>query len=118
MNLGKRYAARDRGTDCADDVVRVCQLWRKARETFGQHSGEPFLFGAFGAADAMYAPVVTRLDNYAIDVPAHARGYMDAVLGSAAFAEWRDAALQEPWIVDYDEVDEVAVEDLRDKSRP
>jgi len=117
MNLGKRYAARDRSTDCADDVARICYLWRKARDTFGRHSGEPYLFGAFTAVDAMYAPVVTRLDTYAIEVPADARVYMDAVLGSAAFAEWREAALQEPWIVEYDEVDEVAINDLRNTSR-
>lgn len=118
MNLGKRYAPRNRGADCADDVARVCQLWRKARETFGRHSGEPFLFGAFSAADAMYAPVVTRLDTYDIEVPADARAYMDAVLGSAAFAEWRAAALQEPWVVEADEVNEVAINDLRNTSTP
>jgi glutathione S-transferase len=53
MNLGKRYASRDRGTGCAADVARICWLWRKARETFGRHTGEPFLFGTFSAADAM-----------------------------------------------------------------
>jgi len=116
MNLAKRYAPRDRGSDCAQDVARVCHLWRKARETFGQHGGEPYLFGAFSAADAMYAPVVTRLDTYAIEVPADVRAYMDAVLQSAAFAEWREAALQEPWIVKSDEVDEVAINDLRNTS--
>jgi glutathione S-transferase len=116
MNLGKRYAARDRGVDCANDVARVCQLWRKARETFGRHSGKPYLFGAFSAADAMYAPVVTRLDTYAIEVPTDARAYMDAVLGSAAFVEWRAAALQEPWVVEADEANEVAINVLRNTS--
>lgn len=109
MNLGKRYASRDRGAACADDVARVCQLWRKALETFGRHSGEPYLFGTFCAVDAMYAPVVTRLDTYAIEVPADARDYMNAVLRSAVFLEWREAALLEPWIVEYDEIDEAAI---------
>ena len=118
MNLGKRYSPRDRGTDCAADVSRLCQLWRKARATYGQHSREPFLFGAFSAADAMFAPVVTRLDTYAIEVPADIRAYMDALLGSAAFVEWREAALQEPWVVEFDEVDEDAVSDLRKTSKP
>ncbi len=113
MNLGKRYASRDRGTGCTADVARICWLWRKARETFGRHTGDPFLFGTFSAADAMYTPVVTRLDTYAIEVPADARAYMDAILGSAAFSEWRTAALLEPWVFDADEIDEVAVNDLR-----
>jgi glutathione S-transferase len=116
MNLGKRYAARDRGIDCAADVARICLLWRKARETYGRHSGEPYLFGTFSAADAMYAPVVTRLDTYAIEVPADARAYMDAILGSAAFSEWRAAALLEPWVFEEDEIDEVAISDLRNTS--
>lgn len=116
MNLGKRYAARDRGIDCAADVARICHLWRMARETFGRHSGEPYLFGAFSAADAMYAPVVTRLDTYAIEVPADARAYMETILGSAAFSEWRAAALLEPWVFEADETNEVAINDLRSTS--
>ena len=116
MNLGKRYAARDRGIDWAADVARICHLWRKARETFGRHSGEPYLFGSFSAADAMYAPVVTRFDTYAIEVPADARAYMETILGSAAFSEWRAAALLEPWVFEADEIDEVAINDLRNTS--
>ncbi len=116
MNLGKRYASRDRGIDCAADVARICDLWRKARETFGRHSGEPYLFSAFSAADAMYAPVVTRLDTYAIEVPTDARAYMETILGSAAFSEWRAAALLEPWVFEADEINEVAIKDLRNTS--
>ena len=116
MNLGKRYAARDRGIGCAADVARICHLWRKARETFGRRSGEPYLFGSFSAADAMYAPVVTRFDTYAIEVPADARAYMETILESAAFSEWRAAALLEPWVFEADEIDEVAINDLRNTS--
>ena len=36
----------------------------------------PFLFGRYGAADAMYAPVVARLHTYGVDVAAtHERLY-------------------------------------------
>jgi glutathione S-transferase len=113
MNLGKRYAFRDRGDDCAADVSRVCRLWQKARKAFGQRSGHPYLFGEFCAADAMYAPVVTRLDTYSLVVPEDVRVYMDAILGSDAFSDWRNAALLEPWVFDDDEVDEVPIQDLR-----
>lgn len=111
MNLGKRYAHRDRGAAVARDVARVLEIWREARERFG--TGGPFLFGAFTAADAMYAPVVTRFETYSIPVDRHARAYMDAVLGHPAFQEWRDAALEEPWIVPEDEVDEEPIAVLR-----
>src|SRR4051795_4099939 len=107
MNLGKKYATRDRGPALQKDVARIGEIWRTARERFG--AGGPFLFGAFGAADAMYAPVVTRFDTYAIPVDPACRAYMDAVLGTSAFQEWRAAALAETWIVPEDEVDEEPV---------
>ena len=86
------------------------EIVRQARERFG--AGGPFLFGAFSAADAMYAPLVTRLDTYSIAVDATTRAYMDAVLALPAFQEWRAAALEEAWIVAADEVDEDAIDSL------
>ncbi|KAA2242212.1 glutathione S-transferase family protein [Salinarimonas soli] len=111
MNLGKRYATRDRGEAVARDVARVTAIWREARERFG--AGGPFLFGAFSAADAMYAPVVTRLDTYAIPVDPVSRAYMDTILGLPAFREWLEAALDEEWVVAHDEVDEEPTATLR-----
>ena len=113
MNLGKRFAQKDRGPGVAKDAARVQEIWRTARERFGQAGGGPFLFGAFSAADAMYAPMVTRFDTYAIPVDAGTRAYMDAVMGTAAFQDWRKAALAETWIVPEDEVDEEPVENFR-----
>ena len=114
MNLGKRFAERDRGPDVARDVARVTEIFREARERFG--AGGPFLFGEFSAADAMYAPVVTRLDTYAIPVDRVSRDYMDAILSLPAFREWLGAALDEPWVLEFDEVSEAPVEVLRRKS--
>lgn len=111
MNLGKRYAARDRGEGVAADAARIAAIWRDARARFGE--GGPFLFGAFSAADAMFAPVVTRLDTYSIPVPPEARAYMDAILALPSFREWREAALRETWIVEKDEVDEEPLENFR-----
>jgi glutathione S-transferase len=111
MNLGKRFAARDRGPGVARDVERLTSLWRQARERFG--AGGPFLYGAFSAADAMFAPVVTRLDTYGIAVDPVSRDYMKAVLALPAYREWLAAALAESWIVAQDEVDEPALVNLR-----
>ncbi|PVE25377.1 glutathione S-transferase [Microvirga sp. KLBC 81] len=111
MNLGKKYAQKDRGEAVARDVARFCEVVRQARERFG--TGGPFLFGAFSAADAMYAPLVTRLDTYSFPLDAPTRVYADTILSLPAFEEWRAAALNETWIVDADEVDEDAVENYR-----
>src|SRR6185295_5805382 len=86
-------------------------IWRDARGRFG--AGGPFLLGAFSAADAMYAPVVTRFDTYSIPVDPVSRAYMDTILALPAFREWRDAALREPWTIPQDEVDEDPIEVFR-----
>ena len=103
MNLGKRFASKDFGPEVAANVARIEALWREARGQFGKNAtgqdAGPFLYGAFGAADAMFAPVVTRLDTYQIAVAADTRRYMDAVLSHPAFVAWRTAALAEPWTI-------------------
>ncbi len=111
MNLGKKYARKDRGAAVARDVARFSEIVRQARERFGE--GGPFLFGAFSAADAMYAPLVTRLDTYSIALDATTQSYVDAVLALPAFQEWRSAGLKEAWVVHDDEIDEEPIENYR-----
>src|SRR6516164_9075206 len=69
------------------------------------HNQGPFLFGRFGAADAMFAPVVWRFHTYAVEVSAAARAYMQAMMALPAWHEWQDAARGEPWVLPEDEVD-------------
>lgn len=110
MNVRKRYASMDRGELVAKDVARITHLWTTALTEFGKPSGQgPFLFGAFTAADAMFAPVVTRLHTYSIKVDPVIRSYMDAVLASSAFMAWHTDAMAEQWIVAHDEVDEPSI---------
>ncbi|WP_457089832.1 glutathione S-transferase family protein [Microvirga sp. P5_D2] len=111
MNLGKKYTRKDRGEAVARDVARFSEIVRQARERFG--AGGPFLFGRFSAADAMFAPLVTRLDTYSIELDATTQAYVDTILTLPAFWEWRAAALEESWIVAADEVDEDAIENYR-----
>ncbi len=85
------------------DVVRIETLWADCRARFGK--GGAFLFGAFGAADAMYAPVVARFHSYGIAAGRDARAYMDAVMALPAWKEWCAAAMQEPWVMRHNEPD-------------
>ena len=100
-----KTAPAERGCDGRRRAHRgdVARLPRALRPGAGQ--GGPFLFGAFGAADAMYAPVVARFHTYGIPVAADTRAYMDAVMALPAWAEWRDAAMKEPWIMQHNEPD-------------
>jgi glutathione S-transferase len=113
MNLAKTYAARDRGADVALDVTRIETIWREASERFGSRTSEPFLYGPFSAADAVFAPVVARFISYRLGSSDEVMSYLAAVSGHPAYLAWREAALAEPWIVAADEVDEAALEDLR-----
>lgn len=97
MNLGMRFPFRDRGEACAADIARVEAIVGEARARFG--AGGPFLFGAFSAADAMYAPVATRLDTYGIPLEPGTAEWVEAVLGLPAYRDWLEAALAEPWAI-------------------
>jgi glutathione S-transferase len=96
----KRHALDDAASV---NVARIDAMWTDCRARFGQNG--PFLFGTFGAADAMYAPVVWRFHTYAVEVGVIARAYMRAVMALPAWDEWRRAARQEPWVLPHDEPD-------------
>ena len=103
MNLWLPVKARPQPPEVLANVARIEQMWADCRARFGQ--GGPFLFGAFGAADAMYAPVVARFNTYGLPVSAKTRAYMDAVMGLPTWREWYDAAMQETWIMQHNEPD-------------
>lgn len=77
------------------DVRRICVMWTGARKKYG--AGGDFLFGAFSAADCMYAPVATRIRSYGIPVDPVSSAYVDAIYALPAFREWYDAAMTETW---------------------
>jgi glutathione S-transferase len=103
MNMARPVKRRELDNETRGNVRRIEALWADCRARFG--AGGPFLFGAFGAADAMYAPVVARFQTYDVEVGEPARAYMSAVMALPAWAEWRAAALQEPWVLQVDEID-------------
>ncbi len=97
MNLHRPVKAKPLSEAARADVARVEQIWTDCRT---RHGGQgPFLFGAFSAADAMYAPVVHRFRIYAIDVAPVARDYMAAMMAQPAFAEWTAAGLAETIVI-------------------
>ena len=53
----------------------------------------------------MFAPVVTRLDPYGVDLDGIWAAYSCAVLSLPAFVEWRETPLREAWIAAEDEID-------------
>jgi glutathione S-transferase len=103
MNMQRPVISRAIDNEAAADVARIEAIWNECRSRFG--NGGPFLYGAFGAADAMYAPVVSRLYTYDIAVNPDTRDYMRALMALPAWNEWRAAARLETWVLPHDEVD-------------
>lgn len=81
------------------NVERIEQIWTECLNA----SGGPFLFGEFGAVDAMYAPVINRMEKYALTSSAVFKDYSHAMKALPAWQEWEEAALKEPWVVEEDE---------------
>jgi glutathione S-transferase len=103
MNMWRPVTPRQLTPEVETNVRRIEAIWTDCRRRYGAAGG--FLFGGFGAADAMYAPVVSRFHTYGVEVGATARAYMDGVMALPAWGEWRAAALAEPWVLAEDEVD-------------
>ena len=66
-------------------------------------SGGPFLFGAFCAADAMFAPVCMRLLTYGLPVSDTTRDYVQRVAAAPGVAAWITDALAEQDFLDFEE---------------
>jgi len=98
MNLHRPIRPVALSQDARANVARIQQIWTACRERYGEHG--PFLFGAFGAADAMFAPVVHRFRTYAISVAPKALAYMETMMALPAFAEWTKAGLAETLVIE------------------
>ena len=98
MNIRQVYPPKEPDADVRQELARIMELWMQAR---ARHGGEgDFLFGEFGAADIMFAPVVTRLVTYSLPVPRFAQAYMLCVLQHPFMQDWIAAAQEEDWVIE------------------
>jgi glutathione S-transferase len=98
MDFVNVYASWPVEAEVDQDTRRIVAIWRDCRARFGD--GGEFLFGAFSAADAMFAPVVTRFRSYSVDLPAMgddgtAARYVETVFALREMAEWGSDAASE-----------------------
>jgi glutathione S-transferase len=103
MNMWRPVKKLELNAETAANVARIDAMWSDSRARFGGDG--PFLFGRFSAADAMYAPVVSRFHTYGIEVSAPSSAYMQSMMALPAWQEWYAAALKEEWVLKEDEVD-------------
>ena len=101
MNIRNRYPGKGMTPEVAKDIERISALWAMARADFGR--GGPYLFGAFCAADAYFAPVATRFVTYDVKLSGEAKSVQQALLEAPAVREWSAAAVKETEFVAEDE---------------
>jgi glutathione S-transferase len=98
MNIRQIYPPKAPDPDVLADIGRIMELWMQARARYGGEGD--FLFGEFGAADIMFAPVVTRFVTYSLPVPRFAPAYMQAVLSHPFMQDWIAGAQEEDWVIE------------------
>ena len=101
VNIRASHPGKGMNPEVQANLDRIEHLWSEARKRFG--AGGPFLFGAFSAADAMYAPVVTRFKTYDVKVGSEAARYCEAMRNAPGVRAWIDEALKEKEFVAEDE---------------
>ena len=101
MNIRSAHPGKGMTPEVKANIERIERLWGEARGRFG--AGGPFLFGAFSAADAMYAPVVMRFRTYGVSPGPEAARYCEAMLAAPGVRAWIEESLQEKEIVPEDE---------------
>ncbi len=99
MNIRSSYPGKGRSPQVDADIERVRAIWTDCL----QRSGGPYLFGGFTLADAMYAPIATRLITYAVPLEVRARAYVEQLWNLPAMLEWRTAAAAESEVIAEDE---------------
>jgi glutathione S-transferase len=102
MNIKAHFPKYRLWSRAQGDIDRVVEIWKECLQTYGG----PYLFGASpGLADAMFAPVVTRLLTYDVAVDEVCTGYCRLIMDLPAMQQWVEAARQEP-----EEIDELDAE--------
>ncbi len=101
MNIRASYPGKGMAPGVRADIERITSMWRDCRKRFAGAApkDDGFLFGVFGAADAMFAPVVTRFRTFGVPLDADSEAYAKSVMAHPAVAEWIDAAKNEPWLI-------------------
>lgn len=94
MSCGVRVELHAITPELQRDIDRLNQLWQEGIARFGG----PFLAGAqFSAVDAFFAPVVFRVQTYALPLTGAAAQYASHMLAQPAMQLWYQQALTETW---------------------
>jgi glutathione S-transferase len=102
MNIRAHFPDFKLWSGAQADIDRICVIWRECLNTYKG----PYLFGKKPcAADAMYAPVITRFLTYDVKLDSTCTNYGQRIMALPAMAQWVQAAQTEP-----DDLEELDIE--------
>ena len=103
MNMRRAYEGFAVSEDVQADLDRLSLVWAHAR---ARRTGDgPFLFGTFGAVDAFFAPVASRIATYGLEMCEEEMSYVAALLGHHSVRRWRAMAMADGHIQAHYEFD-------------
>ena len=86
MNVRRKLPVRAKSAELDADIARVETIWNRCRSRYS--AGGPYLFGGFCIADAMYAPVASRLHTYGVPLGGAPGQYAMTIQALPAMQEW------------------------------
>lgn len=99
MNMAREISAIKVSDGVKKDVSRIEAIWDECLSAYGG----PFLFGEFTIADAMFAPVVNRIEKYELSSHKAIIAYSKTMKALPAYQAWEEAGIAEEQVVDADE---------------
>jgi glutathione S-transferase len=105
MNVRRSYPIAAPRDDVQKDIDRIQALWTEARTKFGANGA--FLYGAFSAADAYFAPVVFRFATYGVKCSPVVAEYVKAMLAHPAMQQWTADSKAETVVIGHEEPEHI-----------
>lgn len=96
MNVRGSFPGHAIDSGAQADINRITAIWR---DCLGKYGG-PHLFGDVTMADVMFAPVVSRLLTYKVDLDEVSAAYCAAIRELPEMKDWRAAARDEPMVIE------------------
>lgn len=95
MNMARTPSPVPMTPELVADITRIEKIFADCLATYGG----PFLFGEFSIADAMFAPVINRIEIYQLSDTDAVVAYSKVIKALPAWQTWETEGRQETWIV-------------------
>lgn len=96
MNMRRAYSGFVAPDAVRADLDRLGEIWAHARAHASVEG--PYLYGAFSAVDAFFAPVASRIATYGLEMDGIDMAYAGALLAHGSVRRWRAMAMADGYV--------------------